>query len=93
LAAFSIQESHSEENILNKWDSLGFSSINPQDVGPSWTLEMQEGSLFELNVSASGTVRVRIGTSVYDEVTGEPILRNPPFLLIAHICTSIAITI
>jgi hypothetical protein len=82
LAAFSIQESYVEENILDRWDGIGSSTqgwINPEDLGFSWTLEMQEGSFFELNVSASDTVGVRIGTPTYDGDTGEEVLTNPMF--------------
>jgi hypothetical protein len=77
LAAFSIQESYTEENALGKWDlNTPPSTINPQDSGPSWTLEMPEGSFFELNVSASDAVRVRIGTPTYNEDTEEVVLTN-----------------
>lgn len=76
LAAFSIQESHSEEQTLGNWDSSGPSTIHPQDPGPRWALEMPEGSFFELSVSASDTVRVKIGTPTYPEDTGEEVLTN-----------------
>jgi hypothetical protein len=80
LAAFSIQESYTEENTLDQWDlNKEPSTLNPQDLGPSWTLEMPEGSFFELNVSASNTVRMRIGTPTYDEYVGEMVLMNPIF--------------
>lgn len=75
LAAFSIQESYTEENTLNNWNGMGSSTINP-DLGPSWALGMPEGSFFELNVSASDAVRVRIGTPIHDEYTGEVVLTN-----------------
>ena len=76
LATFSIQESYTEE--IDKWN-VGPSAIRPEDQGPSWTLGMQDGSFFELNISASDTVRVRIGTSTYNEVTGEAVLKNLTF--------------
>lgn len=75
LASFSTQESYTEENILDEWDSLGPSTVGP-DLGPSWTLAMPEQSYFQLNVSASGVVRVRVGTPAYDEYTGVPSLTN-----------------
>jgi hypothetical protein len=71
VAAFSIQESYTEENTLNEWDTMS-RTLNP-DSEPTWTLAMPEGSLFELNVSASDTVRMRIGTPLYDMVTGEEV--------------------
>jgi hypothetical protein len=80
LAAFSIQESYTEENTLDKWDlNKEPSTLNPQNPGPLWALEMQEGSFFELNVSASNTVRMRIGTPTYNNSTGEVVLTNPIF--------------
>jgi hypothetical protein len=73
LVAFSIQESYTEEKTLDKWDNIWSSTLNPHLADapdPSWTLEIQEGSFFELNVSASDAVRVRIGTPYYDNDTG-----------------------
>jgi hypothetical protein len=81
LGAFSIQESHTEENTLDEWDDIGPSTIEPQ-TGPSWTLGMQNGSFFELNVLASGWVRVRIGTPVYDELNQISFLTNTIFDLV-----------
>lgn len=72
IAAFLTQVLSSTESIsLGKWDPIEPSGyISPDKyVGPSWTLEMPEGSLFELNVSASKTVRLKIGTPVYDNLT------------------------
>jgi len=76
VLAFSKQESYTEENTLDYWDlnNAEMSTINPQDPGPNWTLEIQEGTLLKLNVSASDTVRVRIATPTRDNVTGEEVL-------------------
>lgn len=79
LAAFSIQESHTDENILDTWNLNGSSALDPQAPGPSWALEMPEGSFFELNISASNTLRLRIGTLVHNEDTGEDFLTNLVF--------------
>lgn len=77
LATFSIQESYTKENTLNKWDlNKEPLTLNPQEPGPVWGLGMPERSFFELNVSASGTVRVRIGTPIYIAYTGEIVLTN-----------------
>jgi hypothetical protein len=71
LAAFLTQVLSSTESIsLGKWDPIEPSTyIFPGSPGPSWALEMPEGSLFELNVSASKTVRLKIGTPAYDPDT------------------------
>jgi hypothetical protein len=79
LAAFSIQRSHTEENILDTWDLNGSSALDPQAPGPSWARQMPEGSFFELNISASNTLRLRIGTLVHNETTGEDFLTNLVF--------------
>lgn len=78
LAAFLTQViSSTGESTLDKWDNVWPSTIlYPQSQGPSWTLEMPDGSFFELNVSASGTVRLRIGLSIYNNDTGEEILTS-----------------
>jgi hypothetical protein len=76
LAASSIRESHTKENILDTWDLNGSSALDPQAPGPSWALEMPDGSFFELNISASNTLRLRIGTLVHNEDSGEDLLTN-----------------
>lgn len=84
-ATFSIQESYTEESTLNRWD-LNNEPITLKSTGPGliWGLEMPERSFFELNVSASGSVRVRIGTPTFIEDTEEVVLTN---LIFDHVGT------
>jgi hypothetical protein len=77
--AFSIQKSNTEENALGNWDNIGTSALLPQNPGASWTLEVPTGGFFKFNVSATGSVRVRIGTPSYDNVTEQSVLLNPIF--------------
>lgn len=76
LAVFSIQESHAEENAVGRWDNIWPYALKPQsEPGPIWAIEMPEGGgFFELNVSATDTVRVRIGSPGYDNVTEKDVL-------------------
>lgn len=76
LGAFSIQESHAEEIILGLWNNIWPPTLNPQGTGPVWGLELQEGSFFDLNVSTSDAVRLRIGTPAFNNDTGEQLLTN-----------------
>ena len=79
LATFSIQEFYTEENTFNKWDDIGSSIAYLPDSGPSWALDMQKGNFFELNVSASDTVSVRIGNLTYDEDMEHEVLTDLVF--------------
>ncbi len=79
LATFSKQESYTEENTLNHWNLKGPSTLNPNGLATTWALEMQDGSYFELNVSASDNVRVRIGIPTTNQGTTEIVLRNVIF--------------
>lgn len=80
LVVFSIEESHAEENTLGRWENIWLSTLNPHDqAGPSWSVEMQKGSFFELNVSASGTLRTMIGNATYNNYTNEEVLVNVIF--------------
>jgi len=79
LVTYSIQESHTKENILDTWNLNGSSALDPQAPGPSWALEMPDGSFFELNISASNTLRLRIGTLVQNQDSGENLLTNIVF--------------
>jgi len=76
LAAFSTQASYEEENTLGMWVNLWPDALKPQsEPGPLWTIEIPEGGgFFELNVSATDSVRVRIGTPGFDNVTQKDIL-------------------
>jgi hypothetical protein len=77
VLVFSIQESHSEENTLDKWDPLTPSTLNPQNLtGWAYMVSTPDGTFLKLNVSASETVRLRIGFFTIDEVTGKKIWRN-----------------
>lgn len=74
LATFSIQKSYTEENTVAEWDvSTPLSTLTPLTPNnlTAWA-PMQEGSFFELNVSASDTVRVRIGNVTFAD-TGEEV--------------------
>jgi len=73
LASYSTQISHIEE--IEKWN-IGFCTIRPQDPGCCWGREMSNGTFFELNISASNTVRIKIGVPVYDEVENKIVLKN-----------------
>lgn len=79
LVAFSIQKSNTEEHTLGNWDNITSSVLLPQNPGPSWTLGLSIGDFFKFNVSATGSVRVRIGTPGYDNVTQQSVLLNPIF--------------
>ena len=77
LATFPAQNCYSEEIVLNKWElNKKTLTINPQDPGPCWGLGIPEGSFFELNVSASDKVRIRIGIPVYVEEEAKMILTD-----------------
>lgn len=79
LTAFSIRKSHTEDNILDTWDLNDSSALDPQGPGPHWAIEMPDGSFFELNISAANALRLRIGTLVHNEDTGEDLLTNLVF--------------
>lgn len=81
LAAFSTQSSYEKENTLGTWVNLWPGALKPQsEPGPLWTIEIPEGGgFFELNVSATDWVRVRIGTPGFDNVTQKDILVNIVF--------------
>ena len=78
LVAFSTQTSYEKENTLWTWTNLWSGALKPQsEPGPLWTIDIPEGGgFFELNVSATDSVRVRIGTPGYDNVTQKDILVN-----------------
>jgi len=72
VLAVSIQESRTEEGILDRWDPIKPSKLSPQN-STSWVFMIKtlDGTFLELNVSASDVVRVRIGNYTIAEVTGE----------------------
>lgn len=76
LAAYSVRESRIEVNIFDRWDHVEPLTLDPQNLGPRWALKMPDGSFFELNISASNALRLRIGTLVYNEDNGEDLLTN-----------------
>jgi len=78
---FSMQESRSEETVLDEWDPLTPSTLYPGNVtGWAFMALTQNGTFLELNISASGDVRVRIGVFLTaDEVTGEIVWENLVF--------------
>jgi len=79
LVASSIRESHTKVNILGTWNLNGSSPLDPQAAGPSWALEMPDGSFFDLNISASNTLRVIIGILVQNQDSQENFLTNIAF--------------
>jgi hypothetical protein len=68
-AAFPTQKPHNEEQLLGS-HSFGPLTIRPEDPGPSWGLDMREGTFFELDLSASDTIRVQIGTPTATSPSG-----------------------
>lgn len=77
VLAFSIQESYTKENTLDKWDPLTPSTLNPQNVtGWAFMALTPDGTFLKLNVTTSDTVRLRIGSMTIDEVTGKEIWGN-----------------
>lgn len=80
LATFSTHESYTVENTVDDWDvSTPYSTLTPLTPHnlTAWA-PVQEGSFFELNVSASDTLTVRIGNVTITD-TGEEVWRNPIF--------------
>lgn len=76
VLAVSIQESHTEENILDRWDPIKPSKLYPQNAtGWAFMVKTPDGTFMELNVSASDVVRVTIGSIIAD-VSGEPTLEK-----------------
>ena len=63
VLAISIQESHTEEGILDKWDHITPSTLYPTNAtGWAFMLKTSDGTSLELNITASDVVRVRVGT-------------------------------
>ena len=81
LLAFSIQESRCEETVFDTWDPLTPSTLYPGNVtGWAFMALTQNGTFLELNISASGDVRVTIGAlTFFDEVTGRESWKNVIF--------------
>lgn len=80
LVTFSRQESYTEENTIGKWDvSRPYSTLTPLTLEnlTGWA-PVEEGSYFELNVSASNRVRVRIGNPTWSE-TKQEVWTDPVF--------------
>jgi hypothetical protein len=60
--AVSIQESHTKESVLDKWDPITPSQLYPTNVtGWYFMLNKSIGTFLELNINASDVVRVIIG--------------------------------
>ncbi|MGB9853300.1 MAG: hypothetical protein ACPLRY_00615 [Candidatus Bathyarchaeales archaeon] len=61
--AFSIQEAHTEEGVIDEWDPIKPSILHPQNItGWAFMVKIPNGTFLQLNISASDVVRVRIGT-------------------------------
>ena len=72
VLAVSIQESRTEEGILDRWDPITPSKLYPTNATGWAFMELtSDGTFLELNVSASDVVRVRIGNLIAN-VSGEP---------------------
>lgn len=77
-----IQESRIEEEIIDKW-TVTPSTLNPQSqrdrvTGWAFMAGKEGGDFLELNVTASGDVRVRIGTVIgFNETTYETFYETP----------------
>jgi hypothetical protein len=85
LLRFSILQSRCEEIVLDEWDPLTPSTLYPGNVtGWAFMVLTQDGTFLELNISASGDVRVRIGAPTFNEVTGELEWKN---LIFDHVGT------
>lgn len=82
LVAFSIQEPLSEERTIDRWDvGEPYSTLTPLTPHnlTAWA-PTGEGSYFELNISASNIVRVRISMHALNFTnTGEEIWTDPVF--------------
>lgn len=62
VLAVSIQESHAEESILDRWDPITPSKLYPTNVtGWAFMLTSSDGTSLELNIVASDVVRVIVG--------------------------------
>jgi hypothetical protein len=78
VLAVSIQESHTEESILDKWDPIYPRELYPTNVTGWAFMELtSDGTFLELNITASDVVRVRIGIIV--PVDEEATLENLTF--------------
>jgi hypothetical protein len=79
VLVFLIQESYTEEGVVDEWTPIKPSTLYPQNkTGWAFMVKTEEGNFLELNVTASEGVRVRIGTITgYDEKTKETFWKNP----------------
>ncbi|MEM3697224.1 MAG: hypothetical protein QXQ94_06970 [Candidatus Bathyarchaeia archaeon] len=80
LACF-IYEVHVEEVVIEKWDPITPSSLNPGNItGWAFAALTQNGTFLELNISASEPVRVIIGRLVsFDPTTKEEVWEDVIF--------------
>jgi hypothetical protein len=63
VVAVSIQESHTEEGILDRWDPITPSKLYPtNETGWGFMINNTDGTFLELDITASDVVRVRVGT-------------------------------
>jgi hypothetical protein len=69
VSAVSIQESHTEEGVLDTWDPIIPSEL-PRNNETGWAFmrtETSNATFLELNITASDVVRVRIGIIILSE--------------------------
>ena len=80
VLAVSIQESHTEESILDRWDPITPSKLYPtNETGWGFMINASDGTFLELDIVASDVVRVRIGIiapNVYGEETWPKLVFN-----------------
>jgi len=81
ILAFSIQETRVEEVVVDEWNPITPSILYPQNVtGWAFMVLTSNGTFLELNISASGTVRIIIGKLIfYNETTGQEVWNNVIF--------------
>ena len=73
LAAYPISESHIEELPVKNWN---LNEVLTAYKSSFFAIELEAGSFFELNISASEEVNVNVGTVGYN-VWGDVVTTNP----------------
>jgi hypothetical protein len=77
ILLFGVWQFRLEEIVLDAWDPITPSVLYPGNVtGWAFMALTKDGTFLELNITASGNVRVRIGNIAFNETTGELIWTN-----------------
>lgn len=81
ILVYCIKECRIQEVIIDKWDPITPSVLEPYNqTGWAFAVLTSNGTYLELNISASGRVRIIIGKLVYfNEITRERIYSNVVF--------------